>query len=191
MGGQTQDGVDGLVDRRFHEPAGVHHDGLRACRVVGDHRVRPPGRHGANERAVVGVALAEPEEQAQRALEDAEDDGDDEGAEEAVEHGPAGVHGLQTVLVIERNGRLLLRQRPPDAVKLAGFWELPQIAEVPAATNVAIATIGMVNVLTLQTGRGAAGKLFSVLQVSLPAIALFVLCAWLAREVVTLPADER
>jgi hypothetical protein len=55
----------------------------------------------------------------------------------------------------------------------------------------AVATIGMVNVLTLQTGRGAAGKLFSVLQVSLPALALFVLCAWLAREVVTLPADER
>jgi len=53
-----------------------------------------------------------------------------------------------------------------------------------------VATVGMINVLTLQTGRGAAGKLFSVLQVSLPAAALFVLSAWLAREVVTLPADD-
>jgi A/G-specific adenine glycosylase len=47
------------------------------------------------------------------------------------------IHRVErTVLLFERNGRLLLRQRPPDAAKLAGFWELPQASEVPAATNV-------------------------------------------------------
>ncbi|MGI9600758.1 MAG: hypothetical protein ACR2QE_02655 [Acidimicrobiales bacterium] len=53
-----------------------------------------------------------------------------------------------------------------------------------------VAVFGMINVLTLQNGRGGAGKLFSVLQVGLPAAALFVVTAWLAREVVTLPADD-
>ena len=42
----------------------------------------------------------------------------------------------RTVLLIEKNGRLLLRRRPPDAAKLAGFWELPQADEVPAAKSV-------------------------------------------------------
>lgn len=51
------------------------------------------------------------------------------------------------------------------------------------------AFVGAVNILTLQNGQGGAGKLYSVLQVGLPATALFALCAWLAREVATLPTD--
>lgn len=46
---------------------------------------------------------------------------------------PVTVSIERTVLVIERRGRLLLRQRPADAGKLAGFWELPDAEELPRA----------------------------------------------------------
>ncbi len=39
----------------------------------------------------------------------------------------------QTLLVIERRGRLLLRRRPSGSARLAGFWELPVAAELPSA----------------------------------------------------------
>ena len=42
----------------------------------------------------------------------------------------------KTVLVIERRGRLLLRQRPKESRKLAGFWELPEPDEAPGATSI-------------------------------------------------------
>ena len=38
-----------------------------------------------------------------------------------------------TVLVIERAGKLLLRQRGDDVGQMAGFWELPAIADLPQA----------------------------------------------------------
>jgi A/G-specific adenine glycosylase len=37
----------------------------------------------------------------------------------------------KTLLVIERRGKLLLWQRPPDSPKLAGFWELPEAGQLP------------------------------------------------------------
>jgi len=37
------------------------------------------------------------------------------------------------VLVIEKNGHLLLWQRPSDSKRLAGFWELPEPEQLPAA----------------------------------------------------------
>ena len=37
------------------------------------------------------------------------------------------------VLVIERRGKLLLRQRPAESRRLAGFWELPEPAHLPEA----------------------------------------------------------
>jgi len=39
----------------------------------------------------------------------------------------------KTLVAVERNGCLLLRQRPPDASRLAGFWELPEAGELPGA----------------------------------------------------------
>ncbi len=38
-----------------------------------------------------------------------------------------------TLLVIQRRSRLLLWQRPADSKRLAGFWELPEPALLPAA----------------------------------------------------------
>jgi len=37
------------------------------------------------------------------------------------------------LLVIERRGEFLLRQRPAESKRLAGFWELPELAQMPAA----------------------------------------------------------
>jgi len=37
------------------------------------------------------------------------------------------------LLIIERRGNLLLRQRPPESKRLAGFWELPEAAQIPTA----------------------------------------------------------
>ncbi len=37
------------------------------------------------------------------------------------------------LLVIEKGNKILLWQRPPDSRRLAGFWELPELAEVPGA----------------------------------------------------------
>jgi A/G-specific adenine glycosylase len=37
------------------------------------------------------------------------------------------------LLVIERRGELLVRQRPAQSKRLAGFWELPEMAQIPAA----------------------------------------------------------
>lgn len=39
----------------------------------------------------------------------------------------------ETLLVIERNGKLLIRQRPEGSTRLAGFWELPTAKDLPAA----------------------------------------------------------
>jgi len=39
----------------------------------------------------------------------------------------------KTVVVLHKEGRVLLRQRPADAAKLPGFWELPEPGEVPEA----------------------------------------------------------
>lgn len=38
-----------------------------------------------------------------------------------------------TLLVVRRGGRILLRQREADAGRMAGFWELPTLAEIPKA----------------------------------------------------------
>jgi A/G-specific adenine glycosylase len=38
------------------------------------------------------------------------------------------------LLVIEKGGRVLLRQRTADSRRLAGFWELPEREQVPGAT---------------------------------------------------------
>ena len=40
------------------------------------------------------------------------------------------------LLVIRRRGRCLLWQRPPDAGRMAGFWELPDADQVPGAKKV-------------------------------------------------------
>ena len=37
------------------------------------------------------------------------------------------------LLVIEKNGRVLAWQRPPESRRLAGFWELPEPEQLPAA----------------------------------------------------------
>ncbi len=37
----------------------------------------------------------------------------------------------RVVLLIERGGRLLLRQRPASSTRLAGFWELPEAGDLP------------------------------------------------------------
>jgi adenine-specific DNA glycosylase len=37
----------------------------------------------------------------------------------------------KTLLVIFRNGRLLLRRRPDGDRRLGGFWELPELEQVP------------------------------------------------------------
>lgn len=39
----------------------------------------------------------------------------------------------KTLLVIVRRGRILLRQRPEDDRRLAGFWDLPELDQVPGA----------------------------------------------------------
>ena len=39
----------------------------------------------------------------------------------------------ETLLVIEKDGRVLLRQRPADAGRMAGFWELPSPEHLPGA----------------------------------------------------------
>jgi A/G-specific adenine glycosylase len=38
-----------------------------------------------------------------------------------------------TVLVVRRGGKILLRQRPGDASRMAGFWELPSPEDLPEA----------------------------------------------------------
>ncbi len=38
-----------------------------------------------------------------------------------------------TLLIVRRAGRILLRQREPDAGRMAGFWELPTAADLPRA----------------------------------------------------------
>jgi hypothetical protein len=38
------------------------------------------------------------------------------------------------LLVIERRGKILLRQRHDKSQRLAGFWELPEREQVPDAT---------------------------------------------------------
>ncbi|MCW5980767.1 MAG: A/G-specific adenine glycosylase [Bryobacteraceae bacterium] len=44
----------------------------------------------------------------------------------------------KTYLLIERRGKILVRKRPSDACKLAGFWELPDGDDLPGATPGAI-----------------------------------------------------
>jgi A/G-specific adenine glycosylase len=39
----------------------------------------------------------------------------------------------RSLLVVMRNGHILLWQRPPDAVILSGFWELPEPHQLPKA----------------------------------------------------------
>jgi A/G-specific adenine glycosylase len=43
------------------------------------------------------------------------------------------IHIQRTLLILQRRGRLLFWQRPADASKLAGFWELPELEHVPGA----------------------------------------------------------
>lgn len=45
----------------------------------------------------------------------------------------AGTRHDKHVLIIEKSGRLLLWQRPRDSKRLAGFWELPDREQLPAA----------------------------------------------------------
>ncbi len=40
---------------------------------------------------------------------------------------------LATLLLVQRGGKVLLRQRPDDAGRMAGFWELPSPEDLPAA----------------------------------------------------------
>jgi A/G-specific adenine glycosylase len=49
----------------------------------------------------------------------------------------APVHIEMAVAVIERRGRILLWQRPPDARRLAGFWELPSPEQLPQPASLA------------------------------------------------------
>jgi A/G-specific adenine glycosylase len=46
---------------------------------------------------------------------------------------PRSNRGEQHLLVIEKAGKLLLWQRPPDSRRLAGFWELPEREQIPGA----------------------------------------------------------
>lgn len=48
---------------------------------------------------------------------------------------PAGApHRIEkTLLVIARHGSILLRRRPPEKRRLGGFWELPELGEIPGA----------------------------------------------------------
>jgi A/G-specific adenine glycosylase len=41
----------------------------------------------------------------------------------------------KTILIIRRNGRLLLSRRPTNSSRLAGFWELPEANSVPEARH--------------------------------------------------------
>jgi A/G-specific adenine glycosylase len=45
----------------------------------------------------------------------------------------------RTILVIRRNGSLLMRQRPADVRLMPGFWELPEVTDLPSAKKGAIA----------------------------------------------------
>ncbi len=47
-----------------------------------------------------------------------------------------------TLLLIRKNGSVLLRQREADSGRMAGFWELPEAALLPAA--VPLETAGMI-----------------------------------------------
>jgi A/G-specific adenine glycosylase len=44
------------------------------------------------------------------------------------------VHISGELLIIERNGRVLLRQREASASRMAGFWDLPTLDDLPSAT---------------------------------------------------------
>jgi len=46
---------------------------------------------------------------------------------------PGAVGAEKQLLMIERAGRILAWQRPPDSRRLAGFWELPETNQLPAA----------------------------------------------------------
>jgi A/G-specific adenine glycosylase len=43
----------------------------------------------------------------------------------------------KTLLVVERHGAVLLRQRPAGSGQLVGFWELPELGDVPRAVVLA------------------------------------------------------
>jgi A/G-specific adenine glycosylase len=40
----------------------------------------------------------------------------------------------QRLLLIQKSGAYLLWQRPPESRRMAGFWELPQLEQLPSAT---------------------------------------------------------
>ncbi|MFN3323075.1 MAG: A/G-specific adenine glycosylase [Bryobacteraceae bacterium] len=44
----------------------------------------------------------------------------------------------RTLLIVERNGRLLLWQRAAGASRMAGFWELPEREQLPEAEPIAL-----------------------------------------------------
>ena len=46
---------------------------------------------------------------------------------------PVKVFTETTLLAVIRNDELLLRQRPADSARLAGFWELPELMTTPGA----------------------------------------------------------
>jgi A/G-specific adenine glycosylase len=39
----------------------------------------------------------------------------------------------KTLLVVQQRGRVLLRQRPPTATLMPGFWDLPELPDLPGA----------------------------------------------------------
>lgn len=41
----------------------------------------------------------------------------------------------KTVLIVQQNGNLLLTQRPHNSTRMAGFWELPDAAQLPGAAH--------------------------------------------------------
>ena len=43
------------------------------------------------------------------------------------------IHIQRTLLVIRRKGKYLFWQRPPDSGRMAGFWELPELSQLPQA----------------------------------------------------------
>jgi A/G-specific adenine glycosylase len=46
---------------------------------------------------------------------------------------PAASRRERHLVAIEKGGRILLWQRPPDSQRMAGFWELPEREQVPGA----------------------------------------------------------
>jgi adenine-specific DNA glycosylase len=46
---------------------------------------------------------------------------------------PRAVHLEETLLVIRRRGRVLMRRREAGARRMAGFWDLPTPRDLPAA----------------------------------------------------------